>query len=175
MYVRFIGRSIIVDAATGRLNWRKKMMETSLKRFIKKEKNKSSENELMTIQECSEKYGLTRQTIHLAITKNRLKATKIKNLWMIKDSDWHEYVAGKHNRLHSMMGDKPLYDPNAGRISPRMLSEIIGVDMNHIYFLLRKGIIPHDRYKSAYIIDKKTALAMKNIIKFRKNGTHRNS
>lgn len=128
--------------------------------------NKKSENQIdenqMSISECAEKNNRSRQAIFRAITMKRIRAKKNGGQWVINQNDFEEYEKSKHSRKFSMRDGKPLYTDEI--ISPPKLAEICNVDLNRIYFMLRKNVIPHERHRTAYLINKNEAMKIKKLI-----------
>ena len=124
----------------------------------------SLKEKILTIQETCEKFGLTRQAILLAIRSKRLNAVKIKGKWRFSPKDWQDYQSSKYDRKHSIRNGKPLYDMDNGFLSPCMVAKEFGVSTQHMYYLIRKDLIPYSRNGSAYVLNRKEMIKNSVII-----------
>lgn len=124
------------------------------------------DDKLLTITEASNKFGLTRQAIFFCIRTKRLEAKKIKGCWKFSVNQWNEYRKNRYNRKFSTdeNGDK-IYGKEKGVYSPSMVAEMLGVNTQRIYYLIKCKIIPFDRIGHKYLITKETIHCCEKIIR----------
>ena len=116
----------------------------------------------MSIAECAEKNFISRQSIFRAISMNRMKAKKRDNVWHITQNDFDEYIKNRHSRKFSTYNGKLIYSDEL--LSAPTVAKMFDVDLNRIYFMLKKNAIPHKRVRTAYLIKKDDAMKAKKII-----------
>lgn len=106
--------------------------------------------QLFSISDAAEFYRVTRQSIHAAIVKNRIKAHKThKNHWIICEEDLNEY----YNNLY--MRENRCKD---GEITAKQASDLIRVPLHRIYYLMRKGFIEYEKRKGEIFIQRKSLI-----------------
>ena len=105
----------------------------------------------MTIMELSKEYGLCRQAILYPIYQKRLKAKKHFGKWLINRDDYEEYRKGRFKDRFTKEG-KPLYNKREGYYSVKEASEIIGCNLQRIYFHAKTGEIPSKRVDCHWLI-----------------------
>lgn len=107
-----------------------------------------------TITQASNIYDKTRQAIAIAIKSKRLNAVKVKKHWCFTQEDWDKYHNSRYDRKHSIRNGRRIYDVEKGVLSPSMIAKEYNVDVQQIYYILRKNILPHERVGFAYVIKK---------------------
>lgn len=113
-----------------------------------------NDDQLISVNQACIRYGVSRQAIFLCIHNKRLKAKKVNGKWLFTVQAWNDYTNSKYHRKFSIRDGKKIYDADEGRLSPSMVAEHFGLDKQKLYYLLRKGIIPHKRLGAAYIISR---------------------
>jgi len=110
----------------------------------------------LTTEEAAKISCVSRQSVYLAIKKNRLKAEKLGPwFYKIKESDLAEYRKNKYCRDKSTFAGKPLYDVRNGEYSLKRAAEYLGIPYMSLYFQMRSGKINATRKGAAWIFRKK--------------------
>lgn len=121
-------------------------------------------SEFNTLKAVADYYGISRSAIVMAIRKNRLKAVKIKNRWLILRSDMEEYRKGRFSRNYQTHEGKLVFDKEKGLLSLRqvrdMFRETLGMNYpnQRLYYLLRLGKLKAFRCGSTWVVNLSDAL-----------------
>lgn len=88
---------------------------------------------LVTIRQASELLNITVQGVRNAIAIGRIPARMFKGKRMMQFADILHYKATRWAKFtHFEDGEMP----------PKIAAEIIGCPLQHVYFLIRQGILP---------------------------------
>ena len=101
--------------------------------------------EPITITQASQELNVTRQAVFLAIKMQRLVAFKHDHRWLILKSDLNHYVNNKYSRKLSRREGALIFDRKKGQYSINDVSNILKVDQNRVYYLVRLGKIKTSR------------------------------
>lgn len=121
---------------------------------MKESEEQTTEPKVFSITEAARMHGVSRQAIHVAIDKKRLKATKDPKSGRLKIAvaDLEEYHRTKYSRKFSMRDGKLLFDMEKGLYSVAQAAELIGVNPWDIYYSIRKGKLKPSRNGAAYVL-----------------------
>ena len=122
-------------------------------------------NTLLTITEASNMFNVTRQAIMIVIKSKRLNAKKEKSKWVISPEDWKSYLDTKYDRRFSVKDGEFLFDESLGKMSPKMLAQKFGVNIQHIYYLIRGKKIPACKKGGSYVISNEDIKNIEEVIK----------
>jgi excisionase family DNA binding protein len=107
---------------------------------------------LLTVSQAAKKHGVTRQAIFFAIKMKRLNARKENETWLIAASDLKDYYESKYSRARSIKEGKLIFDKDQGFYSISEAADILGKNMNHVYYLVRMGKLKTHRQGTAIVI-----------------------
>jgi len=112
----------------------------------------------MSLSECAEYGKVSRQSIFLAIKKQRLKATMVNGRWRIQQSDYDDYRLNRYNRQKYTIGGELVFDVESGLLTVDQVRTILSHETktvftaNSIYYLLRTGAISSYRKGKAWVV-----------------------
>lgn len=115
--------------------------------------------QLLSLTDAARKYHVTRQAVYRAIDKGLVPAYKHKNQWRLYEKDYDEFRANKYNRCKSKFNGKLLYDPINKELSPRQVAKMFGKNEQQIYYMIKKGRLPHERRGAAVILTYEACMA----------------
>lgn len=104
---------------------------------------------MLTISQLTDKYHITRQTLFIKIKDGRLKATKKKGKWCIREKDYLSYIK---DRYHRYLDNGVKFFDGKNVFSPRQVSQKLKCSVQKIYYDLRRGRLPASRYRYAWVI-----------------------
>lgn len=123
--------------------------------------------EYFTINEVAKMQNVKKQSVYIRIASKKLKATKNNGKWFIEKNDLQEYEKNKWTREDLTKNNEKVFDIKKNRVSIRYLCQMLNIDPQRVYYLIRKGIIPHERSDSSYVFDLSKINVIKDNIKFR--------
>jgi len=107
---------------------------------------------MLTLRKASEKCKVKRQAIYIAIKKGQIKAVQNeKKRWYMWEKDVDDYRITKYSRDKSTFNGAPLYDPANEEMGVGHVAKMLGIDKARVYYLARKGEIPHTRKGTVYV------------------------
>ena len=112
----------------------------------------AQEKKPYTLTQLANEHCMTRTAIYQAIYKGRLNAQKKNRKWLITPEDFDAYRATKYSREFSKFNGKPLYQSEHQELSVRQAAKYFGKKDADIYYLVRKGRIPHEKRGAAFIL-----------------------
>jgi len=113
----------------------------------------------MTPSDISKNYHVSRQSVWLKIKEGRIKATKVKNRWMITDQEYKNYLDSKYLR------DPKMFDKSKGELSVKEAAVLIGCSLQRIYYHLRTGHIKSKRLGAAWVINLQDLMEYKKTLR----------
>lgn len=133
--------------------------------------NQKSSTEFYSLAEAAEYAHISRQAIYMAIHKKQLRAEKkffhgAKKQWIISKEAIDEYRSLKYNSDKRTFKGEKLFDLDNDRWSilhaSKCIAQMLGrpYPMAHIYYLLRFGRISAKKRGGAWVLDKKTVMAL---------------
>ncbi len=114
---------------------------------------------LYSIKELAEKENVTKHAIHMRIKDGRLKAARIGRMYYISEEEHIKYIKSKFIRHRK---GNPIY--NKQLLSAKDIAKKYNVNLNRVYYLIKKGTIPFNRIGSAYVINYNTINKLKKEI-----------
>lgn len=110
----------------------------------------------LTVREIMREYGVCRPTVLWPVYKGRLKAKKKKfahtALWLINRSDFENYRKSRYDRALREINGKLIFDKKKGLYSAKEAAEMVGCNVQRIYYHLRVGLIPSKRVGAAWVV-----------------------
>lgn len=110
---------------------------------------------ILNVKQISEYMGVTRIAIYNAMKLKKLKSfinedgDRVSHL---KDVD--NYIEFKFSREKSSYPNGELiYDKSKGLYSPRQIAAVMGVDVQKIYYWIRRRYIPYEKFGCMYILN----------------------
>jgi len=112
---------------------------------------------MLTILQAARLLDRTSPALYVAIHQGRLKATEllVKGVWkwFVNPADLKLYQEARYDRKLSKREDGTLlYDKSKHQFSIAQLAKILGVGKFKVYYAVKAGLIPHDRYGAAYVL-----------------------
>ena len=113
-----------------------------------------SPKDVLSIKEAARVDGVTKQSIHMAIKKKRLKSTKDPKSGRrkINRQDLEEYRLKKYSRDLSTFNGELLFDNSKGFYSIGQTAKMLDVDYQKIYHAMRMGLLNADRRGCAWVL-----------------------
>ena len=109
-------------------------------------------NVVMGIAEAANRHGVTPQAIYIALRQKKLKAKKDEARWVITLDDLEEYKRNKYSRLNTIIDGEPLFDNEKGFYSTSQAAQILGKEIQHIYYAIYKKRLNAKRKGWAWVV-----------------------
>jgi len=106
-----------------------------------------------SIIQIANKFKKSRQAVYAALKKRKFSSIKAEGEWKISTDDYITYLNSRYDRKFSKRNDGALlFDKTKGFYSAKEAALYLNLDLQRIYYFLRKGRIPSQRYKAAWVI-----------------------
>lgn len=106
--------------------------------------------DLMTITEAAEYMGVTRQAIHLAIKKKKLKAEKSPDfMWTLSVENLRNYFDNLYVRTNRCKPEE---------VTAKHAADILKVSLMRIYYLMKIGQIKYEKRKGEIFIQRNSLM-----------------
>ena len=112
------------------------------------------EDEELNAGEAAAFLGITRQAIHWAKNKRRIRFRfNSYGRILIKKSVLIAYIKGKHERyLTTMINGTRVYKKHNGRLPVKDAAELADIPRQNLYYAIRHGDIPYEVVGSQYVL-----------------------
>lgn len=127
----------------------------------------ADDGKLMDLQDAGDYARVSWRAIYFAIRRGDLEATKgVSNKWYVTKRAVDDYRMNKYNPDKRRFNDEKIYDIENGYLSVQHVARTLGAmlkrpyDVQHIYYLIRKGELTC--YKKGYsvVIKREDAIAL---------------
>ncbi len=127
---------------------------------------KKRKDDWITITEAATFCGLTRQSVWKCIKMGLLKAVRESRTWYTTKQWLEDYQAQKYSRLKKKIDGVKLFDFTEGRLTAKQAADLVGLDYQRMYYLLRIGVIPGDKVGGQWLIRSKDIKAHAEQLRF---------
>jgi len=127
----------------------------------------------ISIYAAADKFDINYPALLAAANIGKIKIERCNNKIYVEEEDVKYYVENRYDRRVRKFNGKIIHDTE--NLSPYTASMIIGCDVQHIYYILYKNIIPFTKKGRWFIIKKCDAIKYKEDNKDKINKVHKNT
>jgi len=111
-------------------------------------------HEKLKISDICEITGLTRSAILNSISKGRLRADYVNDVYYLSMADYKNYRATLYSREFSKVNGKPLYDTANGEFSLAQAAEYCKMKYSQFYYYMSRGLVKYSRKRKSWVFRK---------------------
>ena len=123
-------------------------------------------DDYIKIATAAEILGITVQTLYQATWNGKLKYKMVKGIKLTTEKWVQEYKDNRFNREIILFQGKPIFDVDKGRLSVKMVSEILEISVRTVHFFIAKGMLKTTRTGYFHVIARKDMLDFERQIEF---------
>lgn len=121
-------------------------------------------DDYIKISTAADILGVTVQTLYQATWNGKLKYRMVKGIKLTTEKWAWEYRNSKKDRQNIYFQGKPVFDLDKGRLSVKMVAEILGLSVRNVHFFLTKGMLKSTRTGYYHVIAREDMLTLERLI-----------